>query len=256
MIDAHVNVTHNGKWFSTGHDASFQRLDDQMAAAKVEKAVIISMPGATTNAFIASLVEKYPGRFKGLGHIDFSKDIRKEINEIAAMGLSGVKIHPRLQGVNVCEAKFSLLWEELNARNMPVLVDGFYTVSNPNLRIGDLLPLAYEPMVKKYPDLTVVLAHAGAHRVMDTFFMCRSNPGFYTDISYSPSFFKGSSVYNDLRFLAEKTGNKVLFGSDFPEVSIEEAKKEFFELSGTLDVGIRERIAHGNAHDLFWKGLS
>lgn len=252
IIDAHVHITDNGKWFDTSHDASLERLMDEMDESGIDKCLLISMPFAATNKYIASIVEKYPEKFRGIGCIDFSGKILKQIDEILAMGLSGIKIHPRIQGVNICDANFDFLWEYLDKGKMKILVDGYYQVSNNKLLTRDLFPLAYEGHIKKYKNVAFILAHAGSHKVMDTYFLCRSNQNFYCDISYSINVFKETSFYKDYKFLMNNVDKKVLFGSDFPGINILSAKKNYLDLAKNFSADKFNNIIGLNAYSLFW----
>ncbi len=90
FIDAHVNITHDGQWYHTTHCASLDRLLNEMNETQIDKCVLISMPNATSNEYINSLVEKYPEKFKGFGHLDFSQNIEQQLNTIASSKLSGI----------------------------------------------------------------------------------------------------------------------------------------------------------------------
>ena len=58
IIDAHVNITHNGKWFNTDCHASLERLLDEMGGAGVYKCLLIYMPLATTNNMEQDIINK------------------------------------------------------------------------------------------------------------------------------------------------------------------------------------------------------
>ena len=250
IIDAHVNITPDGRWFQTEHNASLERLLDEMARASVDRCLLVSMPGAATNRFIASVVERYPEKFRG---VVFSGDLEKQVDEIQAMGLSGVKIHPRAQGINLCDERYDSLWRHFNDRRVTLLVDGYLQTAHPSVQVSHLLPLAYERHVKAHPDVTFILAHAGAHRVMDTFFFCRSCPNVYCDLSYSLSVFKDASFYRDFAYLARHADQKVLFGSDFPEISLMDAKNDFQQLVVNVEPDKTDRLWFQNALRLFWE---
>jgi predicted TIM-barrel fold metal-dependent hydrolase len=253
IIDAHVNITHNGKWFKTNYDASLERLFGEMEEANIEKCLLIAMPLATTNTYIASVVEKYPDKFRGLGHLDFSQGLKKQVDEIIAMGLSGIKIHPRMQNVNLCDNIYDSLWKYLDTKSIRVLVDGYYQVSASTMLIQQLLPLAYERHIRTYKNVTFILAHAGCHRVMDSFFLCRSYKNFYCDLSYSINIFQNTSFYQDYRFLIQHTDQKVLFGSDFPEITLSNARRSYEILAKECLEEKGRNVSGQNAYTLFWK---
>jgi uncharacterized protein len=251
IIDSHVNITHNGKWFNTSYDASLERLLAEMAEAQIDKCLLIAMPEATTNKYVASIVEKHPQLFRGLGFLDFKSNIKKQVNNIVSMGLSGIKIHPRLQNINICDPFLDFFWEYIDGRKLTILVDGYFQLLNNTFTISDILPFAFEKHLKKHHNVTFILAHAGCHKVMDTYFLCRSYQNFYTDLSYSINFFKGTSFYSDYNFLLKNADRKVLFGSDFPEIRLIDAKKSFQALYRGLSSEKIENISSSNAMRLF-----
>jgi len=83
IIDAHVNITHDGTWGNAGKNASLTQLISEMEKASADKALLISLPGATTNKYIASVIKKHPDKFQGVGHLDFSReDLTKQVDEL------------------------------------------------------------------------------------------------------------------------------------------------------------------------------
>ena len=151
IIDAHVHITDSGKWFNTNHDASLERLLGEMDESGIEKCLLISMPNATNNKYIASVIEKYPEKFRGLGYIDFTKNnLIKQIDEILSMGLSGIKIHPRFQNINPFSKELEYIWDYINNKQLTLMICGYLQISNSNLLIRDIEPLSYEKNLKKY----------------------------------------------------------------------------------------------------------
>lgn len=253
IIDVHVNVTPDGRWFGSNLDASVTALMGEMGKAGADKAVLISLPFASTNSHIASLIKETPDKFKGFGHLNFTKtNLINQVDEILAMGFSGIKIHPRFQGINLCHPFFDPLWDYFNKKKLTVLVDGYYGQANSVVPISALLPLNYEMHLMKYRNITFILAHAGFHKVMDTLFLCTNYPNFYCDISYSLNLIEKMSCYKDYRFLIEQCDKKVFFGSDFPEASILKSKKDFLKLTKGLPKEKIENAARLNALKLFW----
>lgn len=70
IIDAHVHLTPNGKWFNTKYDASIGRLLREMDKADVDRAVVIAIEGQIDNDFVAKVVSEHPDRFWGIGSVN------------------------------------------------------------------------------------------------------------------------------------------------------------------------------------------
>jgi predicted TIM-barrel fold metal-dependent hydrolase len=255
VVDAHVNITDDGTWFKTKHDASVPRLLDEMEEACVERALLVSMPLASKNHHVAGIVQKYPGRFQAVGHLDFSRsDLLAQIDEMIAMGFCGVKVHPRFQKVDLCDPLLDSVWRRLDELRCVLMVDGYCQTDATGILIQQLLPLHYESHVRRFPNVIFIFAHAGFHRVLDTMQMCRSYPNFYCDISFSLIAAEGASFYNDYRYLVLKADKKVLFGSDFPEFRIPDALQCCKVLLAGIANEKAKRVLGENSDNLLWHG--
>ena len=218
IIDAHVNITPNGKWGNTNVDASVERLLEEMEKASVTRCVIMAIRSLSTNAFIAECVKKYNNRFIGLGNLD-TKNLLGSVQEILDMGLSGVKFHPRFQKESIDLWMEKGVFKILEQHKIPVVICGW--LQSSYIPIEELTPFKIDRIAKRYPNLKIVIAHMGGHRFWDAFFVARSNENVYLNCSYFLQFFMGTSLLNDFFQALPLIDQKVLFGSDFPENSIE-----------------------------------
>jgi predicted TIM-barrel fold metal-dependent hydrolase len=84
----------------------------------------------------------------------------------------------------------------------------------------------------------VVFAHSGALKVKEAFLVALETPNqnLYFDTSFILSFWKGSSVEQDLGFVIKKLGVKrFFFGSDYPYLDFKveyELQRRFLEALG------------------------
>lgn len=254
IIDSHTNITPDGVWLNPKFEASFDLLKNQMEQTNTEKAVLVSL-SIQSNFYIQTIInDSKNNSFKGVGFIDFSRDdFVGQASLLLANGFSGVKVHPRLQGINLCEKKYQYFWEFLNSKNCILLIDGYFHLANNSVMIKDLYPLNFEPHIAKYSKINFIYAHCGFHKVMDVFFLCKSYANFYTNLSYSLNYIEKTSFYKDYEFLIEHCDRKVLFGSDFPEVSIKKSISDFLKLSDHLQDDKKNNILFNNAFNLFWR---
>ena len=116
---------------------------------------------SSINNFIAQAVAESGGRFTGLGtlHPD-SEDMKADVDEIIALGLKGVKLHPDIQKVKLDDPRMHKMYELCEGR-LPMLLhtgDCRYDNSNPNRLI---------PILEKYPNLTVIGAHFGGWSIWE-----------------------------------------------------------------------------------------
>ena len=82
----------------------------------------------------------------------------------------------------------------------------------------------------------------------------KANANIHVDLSFSPLYFEGSSVQQDLACLVRKADpRRVLFGSDFPEVSLRGSVEWMLALATALRLAPahRDAILYDNAARVF-----
>lgn len=258
IIDAHCHIYPDKiaqkASDATGHfysipsslDGKISTLLEHGGKAGIEHFVVQSV--ATTphqvssiNNFIAKAVEESDGRFTGLGtlHPD-SEDMAADVNEIIALGLKGVKLHPDIQHVKLDDERMLKMYELCEGR-LPMLIhtgDSRYDYSNPNRMM---------PILEKYPNLTVIGAHFGGWSIWeDATEKFSKYKNFLVDCS-SSLYAIGAKKAKEL-IMAYGT-DRVLFGTDYPLWAPETELERFMEIE--LTDGQREDILYNNAAKLF-----
>lgn len=225
LIDNHVHVTPNGKWFDTTHDASVESLLAEMDLHDIHQAVLLPIAGFIPNNFIVDTCMQHPDRFIAAVSVDPNRgrwavsELRDHLSE---KNIRLLKLHPRLQNFDPLSRNVVRLLEVCVEFDVPALFDCFPFDRRRPLVAS--LPLVFDKLAKLIPSAKIILAHAGGHRVLDACMVAKSNENIFLDISYTPIFFQGSSVPKDLAFALKKVGaRKVLYGSDYPEVRMGEA---------------------------------
>lgn len=258
IIDAHCHI-YPDKIASkasdaTGHfydlpsslDGRISTLLEHGERAGIEHFVVQSV--ATTphqvssiNNFIASAVAESGGRFTGLGtlHPD-SADMERDVNEIIALGLKGVKMHPDIQRIALDDPRMHTIYALCEGR-LPMLLhtgDSRYDFSNCNRLI---------PILEQYPSLTVIGAHFGGWSLWEdaTKKLCKYE-NLFVDCS--------SSLYAITPQKAKELimiygTDRVLFGTDYPLWTPEEELRRFMRID--LSEKEREDIFYNNAARLF-----
>jgi predicted TIM-barrel fold metal-dependent hydrolase len=196
---------------------------------------------SSINNFIAQAVAESGGRFTGLGtlHPD-SEDMKADVDEIIALGLKGVKLHPDIQKVKLDDPRMHKMYELCEGR-LPMLLhtgDCRYDNSNPNRLI---------PILEKYPSLTVIGAHFGGWSIWE-----EATKQLYTYKNFlvdcSSSLYAISKEKAKELILAYGT-DRVLFGTDYPLWTPEEEIERFMSLDLTDEQ--REDILYNNTSKLF-----
>jgi hypothetical protein len=187
--------------------------------------VVLPLPGVATNEFVQKECERSGGRLVGLYNPEFEpagETIKKMETFYAAHSPRGLKIHPRVQGVTVDDGvvRDVLCWAD--ERGLPALFDVF--PFGPSLDDVATHPLAYHRVAQERPGLKLILAHAGGYKLLEAFMVAKSNPNVFLDFSFTPVYFKNSSLAKDCRFVAGRLpAGRTLYGSDFPHVPFGES---------------------------------
>lgn len=196
---------------------------------------------SSINKFIANAVSESNGKFTGLGtlHPD-SLDIKSDIDEIEALGLKGVKLHPDIQVFKIDDHRMLKIYELCEGR-LPILMhcgDHRFDYSNPN---------RMKPILDIYKNLTVIGAHFGGWSVWDD--ALESLVGyenFYVDCS---STFYAMSPEKAKKLIMAYGTKKVLFGTDYPMWLPKKEIEMFMKIDLTEQE--REDILYNNAAKLF-----
>ena len=102
-------------------------------------------------------------------------------------------------------------------------------------------PANVMPRLDEYPDVDVVLAHAGfGFFASDSLFLAKKFDNVYLETSWTP-------IY-DLSWMVSEVPDKIIFGTDLlPNTPVELAKIEALKLSDD----VKEAILYGNAKRVF-----
>lgn len=235
VIDAHIHLTEDGGWFGTDIDASVATTLDQMDRADVAVAGVIPIPDSGNRLYCRRMVEEHPDRFfTGYTVKTLPDDELAEMDEWIRLGLCRfMKVHPRLTGIHPLSEDLEAFYDLACNAGLPVIFDTY--IRGTRLPLGDLTPLTYDALARKHPDLKIVLAHAGAHRVLEALAVAQTHENVYLEVSHILMYFAGSALAGDILFAMNKIDRKLIYGSDFPEYSIESYADHARELVAGLD---------------------
>ena len=143
------------------------------------------------NETVAAACRDYPDVFTGLGSVDPHKGEAAvaEVENIAALGLRGVKFHPSLQAFAPDDPQY---WPIFAACERHGLLALFHTGTSgigarqpggQGIRIDLAHPIKLDPVAAAHPELTVVAAHFGWPWHMDLIAIALHKTNVYIDIS-------------------------------------------------------------------------
>ncbi|WP_341501710.1 amidohydrolase family protein [Gallaecimonas sp. GXIMD4217] len=155
--------------------------------------------------------------------VDFrADDIRTQLANIADAGARGIKFHPYLQAITSADHEaVQACASHAQALGLWISVDCSYGTLALYRCSGPELLAALLPTINKVP---VFALHFGGPRILDVMMLALAAPNLYLDTSLSLSFWKGSTVDQDLAFAIGRLGaERFLFGTDQPFIAFEQA---------------------------------
>jgi len=163
-------------------------------------------------------------------------------------GVKGFKFHPSLQGFEPNDRRFYPIYEAIAAAGVPALFHTGQTGLGSGLPGGHGIKLRYsDPMflddvAADFPDLTIVMAHPAVPWVDAQIAIASHKSNCYIDLSgWSPKYFPPQLV----RAIGRQLRTKVLFGTDYPYITLDRWRRDFDTLG--IDPDALPLIFKGNA---------
>jgi predicted TIM-barrel fold metal-dependent hydrolase len=174
----------------------------RLLGSKLIKSVL--MPQPDNDRVLAAIKEK-PDRFYGFAFIN--PQIEGYMNELARCldaGMQGIKLALPQYPADLSGKRVFALCEVAEARKIPIFFHQGLTPASSN---------AFT-MVKAFPSVTFILAHAGAHYFHEALQLATANANVFVDTS---SYFV---TVPKLRRLCREIGpRRLIFGTDVPVMS-------------------------------------
>jgi predicted TIM-barrel fold metal-dependent hydrolase len=256
IIDIHTHPHPNTSLSRQVSDASWgvASLLQNMKKCRVSRAALLPIAPMIPNELIQDACREYP-ELIGFASVDLQEPGRclTTLDEaIRVWGLKGLKLHPRLQKMNPSHLGLVLELTCLAAElNIPVLIDAFfYGAAAYELDVLRLIATLSREIARA----RIIIAHMGGLKVLEATLMAKENPNLYMDLSFSPLYFEGSSVEQDIAFAMKKLGpDRLLFGSDFPHMDIARSISKVQELMDRAGFNDAEqaRVMGENASELW-----
>lgn len=232
IVDAHVHITADGKWFNTHHDASVNRLVMSLGKTDIDKAVVLPIAPFVSNQFIARACSEYPEKLIGFASVNpLEHDAAKKLEEdVTRYELKGLKLHPRLQGFQLSDHNVQSIIRKAADLKIPVVIDAWV---RPEDREYQNLVNSIGRTAKKIPHAKIILSHLGGHKYNEILHVSQENRNIYFDLSFVLTYFDHEVLYNHIAPLLEDIGtDHLIYGSDYPEKDISDYflfAQEFFD---------------------------
>jgi predicted TIM-barrel fold metal-dependent hydrolase len=259
IMDALTHVTPDGRWFHTGCDASESRLLRELEITQVDQAVVVPLAGYIANEFVLDVCQRRPDRlvpgasFNPTAYSTAKRAAVEFRSQLQASPFRLLKLHPRLNQYDPLDPRCLAVLEELACWKdpLPVWIDTLFYYPGGSLRksIVDTI----HDIVGKFMTIKFVLLHAGGSWALQVAEAIQDYPNAFLDISFTLFRFANSSVWMDLRYLLESFDRRMVFGSDFPEISIGTAIDYFNHLADGISQDKRDNILGRNLCTLLSK---
>jgi hypothetical protein len=206
------------------------------------------------NDYVAEIARHAPDRLLAFGsvHPRLAKAPGREVERLHGMGIRALKIHPphQLFAANAYLDDLPGLREiyaTAQALRMPVMIHtGTSVFAGARNRYAD--PMPCDDVAVDFPDLTLILAHAGRPLHCDTcFFLARRHPNVHLDVSGIPP----RRLLSYLPRLPE-IADKVLWGTDWPDLGVAGLGANVEELRSLgLPDDVERKVLWENADRMF-----
>jgi uncharacterized protein len=244
IFDTH---THIGCGAHNGISRSAEELLARMDEAGVDRAAVIPFPVLDdcrkAHDLIGAAVADHPSRLVGVAYVypltrppAFRDEVRRCVEEL---GFRALKLQPQYQPINPLDQRSAYVFET-------ACEFGLSVICHTGNGVPMALPSLFMPPARQFPDLKVILAHAGGGGLLvgEAIVAALFCPNIYLELS--------SLMPNHLRqVLTHLPSSRLLIGSDVPE-NLETEVDKIAGLSVSPDV--KQDILWNTAVELFGAG--
>ena len=216
------------------HTADFE--DHQQAIAPVKTAVLLGfesklLGGSIPHDQVADYVQRDPDKLLGFAGIDPKADrpTTASLEEALSLGLVGVTVNPAAAGFHPTDTRAMALFEACQHHDVPVLIE-CGTVLAREARMEFARPVLLDEVIREFPELKLILGTFGDPWVEEGVALLAKHPNVYADLSGFTA--RPWQLFNAL-LTAHQLGtmDQVLFGSNFPFVTPEQAIKTIYSVN-------------------------
>jgi predicted TIM-barrel fold metal-dependent hydrolase len=197
------------------------------------------------------------------GSLHPDNEDRKDILEEALIGygLLGIKFHPFVQGFSVLDPRLDEIYVSLEKMERPLVIHtGFDRFYKATIRVEEV-----ETILKRHPDLVMVIAHMFYPEVRRAFQLLKQYPNVYLDgtnlFSDYQEGIEGENIFEGVcdavngnpkyrisclafRDELEQYSDRILLGSDYP-VAMNDPEKIYAYMNAIP-------LSNGAKSDLLW----
>lgn len=267
IIDAHVHAFPERlfeaiwQWFDTHgwHVEHRLQADEVVAALKqggVNRFVVLNYAhkagmSESLNAWTHAFAQKHPEviPFGAIHPDDADRDALLD-RCFKDYGFYGLKFHSHVSGIRPDDPRMFPIYEKMIEHDRPLTL---HAGTGPSLNgysktTCEVSGAAFvRPVLKRYPDLKLIIPHLGADEIEEFFGLMREFPNLYMDTTMALSGYFPIDIPWDL---IEEFAGRVLYGSDFPNLPYEARRELEVIASSPLSDEAKQKILSGTAQKL------
>jgi hypothetical protein len=229
-------------------DEELRRMD----AAGIEKGLLIATTGGWLGSDIhfekpveriAEVVAAHPRRFKGVVGINVTNILpwtRRVESAVREYGFVGAHLYPHWFGEAPDHRIYYPFYAKCAELGVPIQIQVGHSAQQFLPTVAR--PMALDRVALDFPELTIVGIHIGYPWTEEMIAVAWKHPNVYVGSdAHSPRYWDPSFV----RFINSRGQDKVLFGTDWPVVDFERARREIDDLD--LREGPKRKLLFDNA---------
>ncbi len=231
----------------------------EMEEAEVELAVVhaeyeFGEDANDLNEKTAALVKKYPQQLAGFGTVNLN-DLNpillvEQAESIHQLGLKGINLQPVFFNVDPLDRRLYPLYATATKLG---LIISFHTGVHYSMKsaITENNPLFIDQIAVDFPQLNIIACHGGWPWVPQMTAIARRHRNVFIEFGgLDPKYIAlpGSGWETLFVLMNNLLQNQILFGTDWPVLTFERAKKGFLQLG--LKEEVLQKLFYGNAQRL------
>ena len=203
-----------------------------------------------SNELVAGVVKRFPGRFVGFGSVDPHRpDAAERVRRLPYLGLLGLKLHPTMQAFDPSSDEAMHIFEAAAHAGLAVITHtgtsglGAACPGGLGLRIDLARPILLDRAAAAFPEMPIVLAHAGWPWHLEALAMALHKTNVFIDLSGWRYRYLPPEVLRDMK---GRLSSQFLFGTDVPMFSPADLLQEFAALQLPGEVATKVLSENGS----------
>ncbi|MBX7051881.1 MAG: amidohydrolase family protein [Flavobacteriales bacterium] len=251
ILDSNTHITRDGKWFHTIHDASLERLIHDVKLSGIDGAIVLPLPGTISNSEQHAMLQDQQQLIScsafnpALYSSPYSagEAFRKEFSNQKS---TIVKFHHRFGKYHPHDERFMEVLRVNETLDTPMIIAVCGLLHDRNIREAVYMPGYFFNLAQRFFRTQILIMHGGGTQIMQVAEICRDLHHVFFDLSMTLSKYRNTSVSQDIAWLCAHYDRRMLWGSDFPETSPQQALEDFYATVGNIAEEKKKNILGDN----------